>query len=150
MILALGCTPPGSDTGGGGNDGGNGPDDELETVDVEPGLSIDTTNDPQGVDRGGGLAGVLPADFPDDLPLYLPASLVDFAETDDGRLTVTLLTPDDIAKVRRDLREKLEAAGWQTSTGADGATVLTRGGRRAWLYLERATTATLYRYEYRR
>lgn len=124
-------------------------DAELETVDVQPGIEIDTSEDPRAAEKSAQLVGVLPGDFPRDLPLYLPASLVDFGEVSAGRFSVTLLTPDGVAQVRRTLLERLRAAGWTVSAGAGDAVVLVQGGRRAWLYLEESTSATRYRYEYR-
>jgi len=120
----------------------------METVDVAPPLEIDTSADQEAKARQPSLVGILPGDFPRDLPLHLPASLVDFGESAAGRPTVTLLTPDEISGVRRDLQSKLAAAGWESSSGSGGTLVLKKGGARAWLAVEDGRPGTLYRYEY--
>jgi len=140
LVLALGCTKEPK------------AEDELETVDVRSGTEVDTGSDVKAVKEGPTLTGVLPSHFPKDLPLYLPASLVDYGDTAKGRKTVSLLTPDPLSDVRRALLARLRDAGWNPSAGAGEAevVVLQKGGRPAWLYLGKASTGTLYRYEYLR
>lgn len=121
---------------------------ELETVDVKPGLEVDSSQDPKAASVGPQLVGILPGDFPSDLPIHLPASIVDLGDTDDGRAVVTLLTPHDIARVRREIYAALGQRGWTTAAGEGGAVVLKKGSRRAWLYLDEGRPGTLYRYEY--
>lgn len=121
---------------------------EIETVDVTPTLEIDTSEDTQARARTPELVGILPGDFPSDLPLYLPASLVDFDESERGRPTVSLLTPHGISTVRRELLTRLHEAGWSAAAGDDGTWVLRKDGRRAWLRLEEARPGTVYRFEY--
>lgn len=138
VVTFAGCAAPTSE------------DKEIDTVDVTPGLEVDTSGDEQARARQPALSGILPTDFPRDLPLYLPASLVDYGESEAGRPTVTLLTADEISRVRRDLHAKLAAAGWESSSGAAGTEVLKKGGARAWLVLEDGRPGTRYRYEYQR
>jgi len=121
---------------------------DIETVDVKPALEVDTSEDVQGRARAPELVGVLPGDFPPDLPLYLPASLIDFGESASGRPTVSLLTPHGISTVRRELFARLREAGWSTASGDDGTVVLRKDGRRAWLRLEESRPGTVYRFEY--
>lgn len=122
--------------------------EELETVDVTPALEVDTSEDPQGRARSAELVGILPGDFPADLPLYLPASLIDFDETASGRPTVSLLTPEGISTVRRVLFARAREQGWTAASGDGGAIVLRKGGRTALLRLEEARPGTVYRFEY--
>lgn len=121
---------------------------ELETVDVTPALEVDSSDDPQGRARTPDLVGILPSDFPSDLPLYLPASLIDFGQSARGRPTVSLLTPDGISTVRRVLFGRFQERGWTAAAASDGTIVLRKGGRTAWLRLEEARPGTLYRFEY--
>lgn len=137
VFVLAGCAAPSSQE-----------EKEIETVDVEPGLEIDTSEDVQAKAREPALVGILPADFPSDLPLHLPASLVDFAESKAGRPVVTLLSPHEISRVRRELTSKLRAAGWESSSGTGGAMVLKKGGARAWLFIEEGKPGTLYTIEY--
>ncbi|HEX9735832.1 MAG TPA: hypothetical protein VGG06_28050 [Thermoanaerobaculia bacterium] len=121
---------------------------ELETVDVAPALEVDTSEDVKSRVRAPELVGILPGDFPPDLPLYLPASLIDFEPTASGRPTVSLLTPDGVSTVRRELLARLRQAGWSVSSGDDGAVALRKDGRRAWLRFEDSRPGTVYRFEY--
>lgn len=120
---------------------------ELEAIDVAPGLSIDIENDQQEVVPPPALVGILPGDFPEGLPLYLPASLVDFGTTDDGWVYVNLLTSHSRARVVRELEARVKAAGWAIS-GSGGARQLRRGSSRVRLSIEDARPGTQYRFEY--
>ena len=119
---------------------------ELEAVDVGPALHIGTEDDPQEVERPPELVGILPEDFPDGLPLYLPASLVDFGAVEDGWGYVNLLSPHSLARVERELSTKLAAAGWTVS--GSGVRHLRKGNARARLVISDARPGTEYRFEY--
>ncbi len=134
--LALAC-------GGGAPDA----DEPLETVDVEPALELDTTEDKKAPERKAELVGRLPGDFPKDLPLFLPASLVDFGDAPGG-VTVTLLTPRPLPEVRRRLLEQLREAGWSVAPGSEGSYEIRRAGRRARLEIGNGNPGTSYRYVY--
>ncbi len=122
----------------------------LRTVDVPPALEVHTVDDPQARERLPALVGVLPSDFPADLPLYIPASLIDFGRTDEkGRRFVSLLTPHKPARVRRQLDALLRERGWIATAEADGPlTLLRHGERQAWLLVEDAQSGCVYRFEY--
>lgn len=120
----------------------------IDTVDVTPGIEIDTSGDQQAKPPKAGLVGILPKDFPGDLPIYIPASLVDFGESARGRPTVSLLSPHGVSRVRRELYAKLRARGWQASSGSDGTVVLRKGREQAWLRIEEGRPGTLYHFEY--
>ncbi len=123
---------------------------KLEAVDVEPALTIGTEDDQRAVERPPALVGVLPEDFPNDLPLHLPASLVDFGTSDTGWYYVNLLTPHSQARVERELSALLTARGWRaTDNGsAPPGRQLRKGALRARLLIEDARPGTRYRYEY--
>ncbi len=118
----------------------------IEAVDVEPALVIGTEDDPTAVVRPPALVGILPEDFPDGLPLYLPASLIDFGTADDGWVFVNLLTPHSFARVERELSAKLIDHGWTTAGGT--GRLLRKGSSRVRLRVEDARPGTRYRYEY--
>ncbi len=124
------------------------PPKPIETVDIDPGIVVDTSADPQARERKAGLVGILPGDFPPDLPLYIPASLIDFGETETGRLTVSLLSPDRVSKVRRGLYAQLREKGWVTAAGNGDLVALRKGRQRVWLHLADGRPGTLYRFEY--
>lgn len=119
----------------------------LEAVDVEPSISITPEDDPQAVERPPELTGILPQDFPSELPLFLPASLVDFGSRG-GKNYVSLLAAASRAKVRGDLESRLKDAGWGVSDSGGGALVLRKGSRRVQLSIRDASPGTLYQFDY--
>jgi len=118
----------------------------LEAVDVEPSLEITTTDDPQEVKRAPELVGILPEDFPNGLPLLLPASLVDFGSRDGSRY-VSLLTPASRKQVDRQLSELVRRAGWSVTPTAEGKQ-LRKGAQQVRLRFENARPGTFYHFEY--
>ncbi|MGE5234039.1 MAG: hypothetical protein ACM3OB_08000 [Acidobacteriota bacterium] len=90
------------------------PPPRLDTVEVKPAedATLTTAGDRQETRRESGFSGVLPEDFPADLPLYRPSTLVDFGSGPDGRFVV-LQTPDALAAVRTRLPALLRAHGWR-------------------------------------
>ena len=120
----------------------------LEAIDVAPALHIDPADDQQAAPRKPALAGVLPQDFPNDLPLHLPASLIDFGSRNGSRY-VSLLTAAPLARVDRELVANIKDKGWAASDGADGSKRLQKGGRQVRLRFEDARPGTLYHFEYR-
>ncbi len=138
LALSLGCR--------GGSDEEDRP--QVETVDVAPSLQITTEEDETAVERPPALVGLMPGDFPPDLPLYLPASLIDFGTTDDGWRYVDLLTPDSQTKVEGELGAMAREKGW-AADGTGGAATLRKGSQRVRLRIEDARPGTVYRYEYR-
>jgi hypothetical protein len=121
-------------------------EERLETVDVAPPLTLETADDPRQAAPEPQLSGVLPTDFPSDLPLYLPASLVD-SETTASGASVTLLTGAPLSRVRDELFERARAQGWQVEPDAGGA-ALHKGSARVRLRVEDARPGTHYVYEY--
>lgn len=147
LLLALVCLPLVA-----GCDGSSSGEGRTRTIDVPPGLEVDTSNDPQARERPPELTGILPGDFPADLPIYLPASLIDFGRSEQGRRSVTLLTPHRPSRVRRQLETLLVDRGWTgtVETGRDGEVrfTLRKETRQAWLHVADARPGTVYRFEY--
>jgi hypothetical protein len=127
--------------GGCGFGGGSGEVDD--TVDVkEPIPAVDTSEDIQEKERGPELTGVLPGDFPEGLPVYLPASVVEL-----GQGTVTLLSPHSRQRVRREYEKTLRNAGW--SVGGEGAILeLSKSGQSVRLVYAEGGPGTAYRIDY--
>lgn len=105
--------------------------DELDTVDVTPppdaaaSLAGDAVARPVGMPAGG-ISGALPADFPREVPLPSPSSLIDFG-ANAAETSVTLavdLPPEQVAET---YRRQLAAAGFRPqpdgSWRASGRTV---------------------------
>lgn len=122
-------------------------EERLEAVDVAPALTVETAADPAAVERPPELIGALPAGFPDDLPLYLPASLIDFGTGKEGRF-VSLLTPHGLARVEGQVTAQLRQAGWTATGSGAGTWTLRKGSRRVRLTIEDAKPGTFYRFEY--
>jgi hypothetical protein len=123
------------------------PPAELETVEVAPAADagLTTAHDAQDTRPPEALAGILPGDFPGDVPLPQPASLIDFGEVEDGRRYVLVQTPEAPSAVRAALARRLERAGW--TADPDGA-VHRKGGRLLRLTFEDARPGTRVRVEY--
>ncbi|MEM1177158.1 MAG: hypothetical protein AAGM22_02340 [Acidobacteriota bacterium] len=101
LAAAAGC--------GGGGDESTSP---KEIYDVPPTVEVPVADDPQEVRRPPGLSGRLPAGFPEDLPLFLPASLIDYGL--DERW-VDIMCPADLGRVRAEMLDKARGAGWQVN-----------------------------------
>ncbi len=109
------------------------PSAELATVDVtaKPDaaatLATDTVARPVG--ESGAMAGALPADFPRDVPLPQPSSLIDFGPT-----SVTLEVEGTPEAAVSAYAGRLRAAGFRSEAGGRwrrGSRLLTVTGRAA-------------------
>jgi len=116
---------------------------ELETVDVSaaPDATATLENDP--VDHPapsgrGGVAGVLPGDFPRDVPLPQPSSLVDF-----GKGWIELDVVGTLEGVQTAYLRQLADAGFAVRDGG----VWQRGTRRLRVDFRAAGPATRVRLE---
>ncbi len=137
----LGCSDP-------EREGASRPD--LETVEVAPSpdAALSTADDPQAVRRPPEVAGVLPSDFPPDVPLYRPSSLVDFGEDPTGRPYVLFFTPDPPGQVEARLGADLERQGWRAAGGAGGLRRFRNEGREVTVGVSRASGGTEIRLTY--
>lgn len=121
----------------------------IETVDVSPAIELDISEDVEQAPVKPSLVGVLPSSFPTDLPVLLPASLIDFGQTEGGERFVDLLLENSMTRMHREVEAALRKAGWSISGDArqSGAT-LSKGERRVtWRMLD-AKPGTVCRYEY--
>lgn len=120
---------------------------ELATVEVTaaPDAALSTAED--RIERRASpdaLAGALPDGFPPDIPVFRPASLVDFAPRPEGGYLVVFASPTAAPTVAAALGQKLRAAGWQEQK----AGVWTKGGRRLQLAVEATAAGARYRIEF--
>ena len=104
LLLALACAPEASLEGDGL--------ETIEVLDVDPTAMLTPDLDEVAAEQAEALIGVLPGDFPPDLPVYQPASLIDFAEPQSGERYVLLSTQSPLAQVKESLEQQLEAQGW--------------------------------------
>lgn len=142
-LLLAGCLLVGC--GGQNTAAEDNPAPEPETVDVQSSLSVPTENDTQAAPPRKGMVGVLPSDFPRDLPIYVPSSIIDFGRQD-GRRFVLLQSPDGRDGVESWLRRALTQAGFKV-TQEGGRFVARKGERRHELRLSGQST-TEFRYDY--
>ncbi len=125
--------------------GGHGESSDVkEIIDVRDLPQVDTSQDPQAEARKPSLVGILPSDFPSDLPLYLPASLVDFGA---NPRSVDLLSPDAPGRVRPELFRLIRGSGWIVQESG-GSASLSKGSRQVRLIVREEQPGTLYRFEY--
>lgn len=124
------------------------PEGDAPTIDVPPALTVDTSNDPRAGEEVPVLIGVLPNDFPADLPIYVPASLIDFGVSDRGLRSVSLLSPHPLWRVRQELEKLMRQRGWTAEENGAHGTRWRKEAEEVWLQLENARPGTLYVFEY--
>lgn len=118
----------------------------IPTEDVAPplGAGVSVAGDQQEPARRSRFSGVLPGNFPSDVPIYEPSTLTDFGPAGAGRSYVILQTPDSPEVVRGRFLEQLGARGYRA--GADG--VMVEGETSLRVSFEDARPGTRIRLEY--
>lgn len=135
---------------GKGKSSDSGESKPLETVDVDEGpeAGLTTENDGFAAPRPTQeMAGILPSDFPSDIPVFSPSSLVDFGSPAGGRF-VELDTSTPITGVRASLQSQLSNAGWSSSGTTGESLVFVKAGRQVRVVLKDLSAGTRVRYEY--
>jgi hypothetical protein len=126
------------------------PEETVETVDV--GESIDSQIRPEEDERAEvrerGLLGVLPGDFPKDLWVYEPASIVDLGAAEAGRAYVSLRTVASPEEVSRRFQAQERSRGWQVAVVASTLLTFSKDGRLVEAELEQRGNETWIRIEY--
>lgn len=118
---------------------------EIETVDVDSGYDaqLSTVDDERGKQVEIALAGALPGDFPAELPVFSPASIVDF-----GPGFVELDSPVRLGEVRSAIESQVTRAGWGVVSGDDSMRTYSRAGRQVRVIIAAIGSGTRVRYEY--
>ncbi len=139
LLLAIGL--PACDRSAGESDRPN----ELETVDVGGGLDADLTTefDEKARQVEIDLGGVLPSDFPPEMPVFSPSSVIDF-----GPGFVEIDTPVPAAEARSTLGAQIQRSGWAVDSIGEGGSVYTREGHRVRVVVAEAGSGARIRYEY--
>ena len=123
LLLTLGCSTDSSEI----------EEAPFETEDVGAGVDhqirpeTDTKPAPREMVS---LIGLLPSDFPADVWVYEPSSIVDLPAPDSSELFVTLKARAEFAAVAAKLGAKLAASGWSGASLESGDTVVFRKGER--------------------
>jgi hypothetical protein len=125
-------------------------EETIETVDVGEGIdsNIRPEDDQRAEVRERGLLGVLPGDFPRDLWVYEPASIVDFGAAEGSRSFVALRAVAAPERVAQRLRSEESARGWQVEAATGTLLTFSKGGRRVEAELEQRGNETWIRIEY--
>jgi hypothetical protein len=123
---------------------------ELETVEVGggPDAALTTELDQKARQVAIEVGGVLPSDFPSDLPVFSPSSVVDFGQLPTGGGFVEVDSPVPVDEVRSSLATLLQRSGWSVEAIGDAGNTYSKGGHRVRLTLTDLTSATRIRYEY--
>lgn len=118
---------------------------ELETVDIGGGIDAELTTefDERAKQVGIEMGGVLPSDFPPQMPVFSPSSVVDF-----GPGFVELDTPSSAAAVRSSLGRQIQQAGWTVDSVGDGGSLYSHEGYRVRVIVSDAGSGSRVRYEY--
>ena len=122
----------------------------LETVDVDEGpeAGLTTEFDEYAAARPvQEMAGILPSDFPSDVAVFSPSSLVDFGSPGTERF-VELDTSAPIEGVRATLESQLSSSGWRSSGSGGDVLTFTKAGRQLRVVLQDLSAGTRIRYEY--
>ncbi|MDX1642949.1 MAG: hypothetical protein R3244_01185 [Thermoanaerobaculia bacterium] len=124
-------------------------DGVIETVEVEPARTtlLTTIYDQAAPERREAFSGVLPSDFPADLPLYDPSNLTDFGDAEEGRY-VLLFSPDASTLVRDRMEVELARSGWTRIEGDAARGTYRRGSRAVVLGIRDANPGTEILVEY--
>lgn len=124
--------------------------DAIAAVDVgEPiDSQIRPEEDERAEVRARGLLGVLPGDFPSDLWVYEPASIVDFGAAEPGRSYIALRTVAAPAEVSRRFQAEERKRGWQVAVVASTLLTFSKDGRLVEAELEQRGNETWIRIEY--
>lgn len=123
----------------------------LEVEDVAPAVDagLSTDADIKGPPIVSGVSGVLPSDYPRDLPTHEPASIVDFGGTASGWSFVELDTPSRRPLVSASLSDRLTRAGWSINGEGDTALTASKGAVRVRISFVDLEPGTRIRVEYR-
>lgn len=122
---------------------------ETEEIDAPIDAELSTEDDFKATRRAPTLAGVLPGGFPDDLPLMVPSSVVDFGPAAGDRAYLELDTGRPPDEVRSWLGQRLPAAGWTVRAIGEGGLEASKGPRTVDYRLTKLAPGTRIRLEYR-
>lgn len=118
---------------------------ELETVEVGGGVDAELTTeyDERAKRVEIEIGGVLPSDFPPEMPVFAPSSIVDF-----GPGFVEVDTPVSTNEVQTSLGGQIQRSGWAVDSVGDGGSVYSRAGQRVRVVMTDLGSGTRIRYEY--
>lgn len=125
-------------------------EETIDIVDVGEGIDsqIRPEEDERAEVRERGLLGVLPGDFPKDLWVFEPASIVDFGAAEGGRSYVALRAVAAPADVARRFQTEERARGWEVTAATSTLLTFSKDGRRVEAELEHRGNETWIRIDY--
>lgn len=101
---------------------------EEITLPVDSGLSTET--DIKGPPIVQGVSGVLPSDYPHELPTHKPSSVSDVGDQPDGGRFVEFESPTSAATVAAGLESRSKRAGWHVEKTGSGRFRASKDGMR--------------------
>ena len=141
LILAAAC---------GGSQSQPQTEKELETVDVGGGYDANLSTEEDQRERRieADIGGVLPSDFPPEMPVFTPSSIVDFGQPGGSGNYVVVDTPVPMSEVESLLATRIGRAGWSVDAIGDEGTIYLREGRRVRVIVADLGSGSRIRYEY--
>ena len=100
---------------------------EVEDVSMPVDVALSTEQDVKGPPIIQGVSGVLPGDYPRDLPTHEPSSVSDYGPRPEGGSFVELESPSAKAAVVSSMTERLQRGGWQLTVTGNGRLKAVKG-----------------------
>ena len=139
LVLASACGPA-----------DDGEPEVPDTIDI--GAAADSNlrpqDDQQAEAREVVSLGVVPGDFPEDVWVYQPATVMDFSDRAADQRYVVLRAPERLPTVDARLQRELSERGWSLASAAGNSTTWSKDDRRVSIELQEQGADTLIRIVY--
>lgn len=122
---------------------------EVEEISLPVDSGLSTETDRKGPPIVQGVAGILPSDYPRDLPIHKPSSVSDFGTAENGSRFVELESPTGMASVAAGLEQQLRQAGWTLERSGTGAYRVSKDGSVVTIVVSELYSGSRIRIEYR-
>ena len=123
---------------------------ELETVEIGDGYDANLSTEEDQRERRVevDMGGVLPTDFPAEMPIFTPSSIVDFGQPGGSGNFVVVDSPVPRSEVESSLASRIQRAGWTVDAIGDEGKIYSRQGRRVRVIISDLGSGSRIRYEY--
>jgi hypothetical protein len=122
----------------------------LDTVDVSAAAdsNLRPQEDIQEKPREVVSLGVVPGDFPRDVWVYEPSTVMDFSAPGASQAYVVLRARQPLTRVEADLDRELGQRGWKPTSAAADSTTWDKDGRQVTIGLQQQGADTFIRIDY--